>query len=135
MKLEQDLRIVIKAAAEVSKKQSDRYESMRLRKLALEAFLKAFPAKKRRIDALTKSHKNASELVNDCEAKLEKEFGIGLSRYNDDKIIDDAAFVKAGGKLPKSESFTAEQVIAKYASASTKEEAAQVLKSYGIVWK
>ena len=135
MKLEQDLRIVIKAAAEASKRNFTRWESANNRKAAVDAFLKKFPTKALRVAKLTKDHENATKLVELCEQKMVKEFGLSLSKYHGDKIENEANFQKAGGVIPKTEAFSFEQVVTEYAAAKNKSEAVKVLGKFGIVWE
>lgn len=121
MRVDQDLRIAIKAAAGCSKNQNTAKNTFDL----IAAWLKKFPKKAAKARALVK----AIEAADAAEKKAREQL---------DKLCmtDEAAFVKAGGqpatKLPK---FDENQVITEYAAAKTPAEAAKVLAKYGIVWK
>lgn len=136
MKVEQDLRIVIKAAADNSKKNSNHYEVMRIRREAIAKFMRDNTEKRMRINKLLADRKAAKKRIYDCEAKLEKEFGLDVDYRGELEINVDDKFRKAGGKLPaKDTAFSAEQVISEYAAAKTAQDGAKVLTQYGIVWK
>ena len=135
MKIEQDLRIVIKAAADQSKRNSNSWEKSKTREEAIAKFLKAFPQKALRLKKLQTDYSNGKKLQELSEQKAQKELGLSLDDYRGRiEIHNEAAFTKAGGKLPKTDEFTADQVIAEYAGAANKAAAASVLKKYGIIW-
>ena len=136
MKIEQDLRIAIKAAADQSKRNSNSWEKSKNREEAIAKFLKSFPQKAMRLKKLQTDYANGKKLQELCEQKAQKELGLSLYDYRGRiEIHSEAAFTKAGGKIPKTDEFTAEQVITEYAGAKTKTEAATVLKKFGIVWE
>lgn len=133
MKVDQDLRIVIKHAADASKRNGSHWELERQKRESVATFLKRYPEKAKRIEKLRAAYKRATAAVEKIEHQLESQYGLGTRR--DDDISNDQAFVKAGGKPPKSESFTADQVIAECAAAKTAAEVLKVLAKYSIVWK
>lgn len=106
---------------------------------SIAAFLKANPAKAKRIHALIKTDEEASKKASEARSALCKDFGL---RKESGKIkfayCDEGkkTFVKAGGKLPTkaAERFTFDKVMAEVAAADDK-EAVAILKKYGINWK
>lgn len=135
MRIEQDLRIVIKAAADQSKRNSNSWEKSKTREEAIAKFLKAFPTKALRLKKLNTDYANGKKIMELSEQKAQKELGLSLDDYRGRiEIHNEVAFAKAGGKLPKTDEFTSDQVIAEYAAAKTKQEAALVLKKYNIIW-
>lgn len=136
MKIEQDLRIVIKAAADQSKRNSNSWEKSKTREDAIAKFLKSFPQKALRLKKLQADYANGKKLQELSEQKAQKELGLSLDNYRGRiEIHNEVVFAKAGGKLPKTDEFTSDQVIAEYAGAKTKAEAIAVLKKYGIIWQ
>lgn len=134
MKIEQDLRIVIKAAANASKDQ-DRSKSDRD---LIAEWLKKFPAKAKQARALVKKIIDSDAAEQKARNELQAKFGLHRESWRSNGefgLSDEGRFVKAGGriatKLPK---FSEDHVIAEYAAAKTKAEATAVLKKYGIVW-
>lgn len=135
MKVDQDLRIAIKAAAGCSKNQSSVKDNREL----IEAWLKKFTKKAARARALIKVMEASDRAEQKAREQLEKQFGLCKSHWHGHGefcLADEKAFVSAGGeqatKLPK---FDENQVITEYAAAKTPGEAAKVLAKYGIVWK
>jgi hypothetical protein len=135
MKVEQDLRIVIKAAAAASKNQ-DRLKSTRV---LIEDWLKKNPSKAAKARQLVKQMVAAEAAESKARDELERKFGLGRSAWSGNGeflLADEAAFKKAGGDTGvKLERFSEERVIAEYAAAKTKQAAEKVLERYGIVWK
>jgi hypothetical protein len=135
MRVEQDLRIAIKAAANASKNQ-DRAKNERI---LIDEWIKKYPAKAAKARALVKQILAADAAERKAREQLEKQFGLMRSSWIGDgefRLSDEAMFAKAGGdtgiKRPR---FTEDQVISEYAGAPTKEAAEKVLQRYGIVWK
>lgn len=135
MRVDQDLRIAIKAAAGCSKNQNTAKNTFDL----IAAWLKKFPKKAAKARALVKAIQAADAAEKKAREQLDKQFGLCPSYWRGNGefcMTDEAAFVKAGGqpatKLPK---FDENQVITEYAAAKTPAEAAKVLAKYGIVWK
>jgi hypothetical protein len=135
MKVEQDLRIVIKAAANASKNQ-DRSKSERV---LIEEWLKKYPAKAAKARALVKQILAADAAERKARETLEKQFGLNRSSWQGEgefRLGDETQFAKAGGEIGiKRPRFSEEQVISEYAGAATKQAAEKVLQRYGIVWK
>lgn len=135
MKIEQDLRIVIKAAANASKNQ-DRSKSERL---LIEEWIKKYPAKAAKARALVKAILDADSAERKAREQLEKQFGLNRSSWHGNGefgLSDEAAFTKAGGETgTKRLRFSEDQVISEYAAAATPAAASKVLARYGIVWK
>ena len=135
MKIEQDLRIVIKAAANASKNQ----DRSRTDRELIEEWIKKNPAKASQARALVKKMDMADAAEQKARNDLKEKFGLNKSAWRSNgefSLADDSAFVKAGGKLPtKRPKFSEDQVISEYAGAKTKAEATAVLKKYGIIWQ
>ncbi len=135
MKVEQDLRIVIKAAAAASKNQ-DRIKSTRV---LIEDWLKKNPSKAAKARQLVKQMVAAEAAESKARDELERKFGLCRSAWSGNGeflLADETAFKKAGGDTGvKREKFSEEQVIAEYAAAKTKQAAEKVLERYCIVWK
>jgi hypothetical protein len=135
MKVEQDLRIAIKAAAAASKNQ-DRSKSERV---LIEEWIEKFPAKAAKARALAKAIVNADAAEQKAREQLEKQFGLNRSSWRghgEFTMGDEYAFQKAGGEIGvKRPKFDENAVIAEYAATKTKQEAKKVLEKYGIVWE
>lgn len=135
MKVEQDLRIAIKAAANASKNQD---KSKTDRELIAE-WVNKYPAKAAKARALLKKIEQADAAEKNARLQLEKQFGLGQSHWrgNGDFVLcDEDKFTKVGGKIAtKVPKFSEDAVIAEYAAAKTKQEAEKVLAKYSIVWK
>lgn len=135
MKVEQDLRIAIKAASAASKNQ-DRSKSERV---LIEEWLKKYPAKAAKARALVKAIVAADTAEKKAREQLEKQFGLNQSHWrgNGEFVMgDEHAFQKAGGEIGvKRPRFDENAVIAEYAATKTKLEAKKVLEKYGIVWE
>ena len=135
MRVEQDLRIVIKAAANASKNQ-DRSKS---EKVLIDEWIKKYPAKAAKARALVKQVIDAEAAERKARDLLEKQFGLNLAVWKGDgefRLGDEAQFEKAGGEIGiKRPRFTEDKVISEYAGAATKQAAEKVLERYGIVWK
>jgi hypothetical protein len=135
MRVEQDLRIAIKAAANVSKNQDKSKTDRQL----VEEWVKKNPAKAAKARALVKKIEQADAAEKNARLQLEKQFGLSQSHWRgcgEFTLTDEAMFQKAGGKIAtKLAKFSEEQVITEYAAAKTKQEAEKVLAKYGIVWK
>lgn len=135
MRVEQDLRIAIKAAANASKNQ-DRSKSERV---LIEEWLKKYPAKAAKARALVKAILSADAAERKAREQLEKQFGLNRSSWQGNgefTMGDEHAFQKAGGEIGvKRPRFDENAVIAEYAATKTKQEAKKVLAKYGIVWE
>jgi hypothetical protein len=135
MRIEQDLRIVIKAAANASKKQ-DRSKSERV---LIEEWMKKYPAKAAKARALAKTIVEADMAERKAREQLEKQFGLNTPTWSGDgefRLGDENIFQKQGGEIGlKRAQFSEDQVITEYAAAATKQAAEKVLQRYGIVWK
>lgn len=135
MRVEQDLRIAIKAAANASKNQ-DRSKSERV---LIEEWLKKYPAKAAKARALVKAILAADSAERKAREQLEKQFGLNRSSWQGNgefTMGDEKAFAKAGGQTGiKRPRFSEDEVITEYAAAGTKQAAEKVLAKYGIVWK
>lgn len=135
MKVEQDLRIAIKAASAASKNQ-DRSKNERV---LVEEWLKKYPAKAAKARALVKAILAADTAERKAREQLESHFGLNRSSWTGDgefRIGDEQAFQKAGGEIGvKRPRFDENAVIAEYAATKTKQEAKKVLAKYGIVWE
>jgi len=135
MKVEQDLRIAIKAASAASKNQ-DRSKSQRV---LIEEWLRKYPAKATKARALVKAILAADAAERKAREQLEKQFGLNRSSWQGNgefTIGDEHSFQKAGGELGvKRPQFDENAVIAEYAATKTKQEAKKVLAKYGIVWE
>lgn len=135
MKLEQDLRIVIKAAAAASSKQDKSRSDNDL----ITDWLRKFPAKAKRARLLKKKAEDADAAERKFRETLEAEFGLNgcnWIRNGEFSIGDERKFAKAGGNIgTKRPAFGENEVIAEYAAAKTKAAAELVLAKYGIVWK
>jgi hypothetical protein len=135
MKVEQDLRIAIKAAAAASKNQ-DRSKSERV---LIEEWLKKYPAKAAKARALAKAIVAADAAEQKAREQLEKQFGLNRSSWRTEgefRMGDEHAFQKAGGEIGvKRPRFDENAVIAEYAATKTKQEAKKVFEKYGIVWE
>jgi hypothetical protein len=135
MRIEQDLRIVIKAAANASKKQ-DRSKSERV---LIEEWMKKYPAKAAKARALAKKIVEADMAERKTREQLEKQFGLNPPTWSGDgefRLGDENIFQKQGGEIGlKRAQFSEDQVITEYAGAATKQAAEKVLQRYGIVWK
>ena len=135
MKVEQDLRIAIKAASAASKNQ-DRSKNERV---LVEEWLKKYPAKAAKARALVKAILAADAAERKAREQLEKQFGLNRSSWQGNgefTIGDEHSFQKAGGELGvKRPQFDENAVIAEYAATKTKQEAKKVLAKYGIVWE
>jgi len=135
MKVEQDLRIAIKAASAASKNQ-DRSKSQRV---LIEEWLRKYPAKATKARALVKVILAADAAERKAREQLEKQFGLNRSSWQGNgefTIGDEHSFQKAGGELGvKRPQFDENAVIAEYAATKTKQEAKKVLAKYGIVWE
>lgn len=135
MKIEQDLRIVIKAAANASKNQDKSKTDQQL----IEEWMKKNPAKAKYALALVKRVNTANSLIEKADADLKKKFGLGRSHWRGEGCFtmdNEKVFQEAGGKIAtKLPKFSEDEVIAQYAAAKTKAEAKAVLKKYGIVWE
>lgn len=134
MKIEQDLRIVIKAASNASKHQ----DQSKTDKELINEWIKKHPSKASHARVLVKKIAAADAAERKAREDLEKRFGLGQSSWRGNgefMLADEQAFVKAGGKIAtKRPKFSDDEVIAEYAAAKTKAEATAVLKKYGIVW-
>lgn len=135
MKVEQDLRIAIKAAANASKNQDKSKTDRQL----IEDWIKKNPAKAAKARAFIKRMRDADEIKTKAKFELAKQFGLCESHWQglgEFCICDEGNFRDAGGKIAtKLPKFSEDQVIAEYAAAKTKQEAEKVLAKYGIVWK
>jgi len=135
MKVEQDLRIAIKAASAASKNQ-DRSKSERV---LIEEWLKKYPAKAAKARALVKAILAAGAAERKAREQLQKQFGLHRSSWQGNgefMMGDEHAFQKAGGDIGiKRPRFDENAVIAEYAATKTKQEAKKVLSKYGIVWE
>ncbi len=135
MKVEQDLRIVIKSAAAASKNQ-DRMKSTRT---LIEDWLKKNPSKAAKARQLVKQMVAAEAAESKASEELEKKFGLSRSAWSGNGeflLANEVVFKKVGGETGvKREKFSEDQVIAEYAAAKTKQAADKVLERYGIVWK
>lgn len=135
MKIEQDLRIAIKAAANASKRQDQSKSDKDL----INEWIKKHPSKATQARALVKKIATSDAAERKARDELEKKFGLSQSSWRGNgefSMADEKAFAKAGGKIAtKRPKFSDDEVIAEYASAKTKEEAEIVLAKYGIVWK
>lgn len=135
MKIEQDLRIAIKAAAAASKNQ-DRSKSHRV---LIEEWIKKYPAKAAKARALVKAILAADAAEQRAREQLEKQFGLHRSSWvgnGEFTMADEQAFQKAGGQIGvKRIPFDESVAISEYAAAKTPAEAAKVLAKYGIIWK
>jgi hypothetical protein len=135
MRVEQDLRIAIKAAATASTKQERTKDEQQL----ITDWVKKFPAKAKRARLLKKKAEEADVAERTFRETMEKEFGLNGSnwiRNGEFSICNEERFAKAGGNIgTKRPSFSDNQVIAEYAAAKTKSEAEKVLAKYGIVWR
>lgn len=134
MKIEQDLRIVIKAAAAASKQQ-DRSKTDRE---LIDEWMKRYPVSALAAKNILKKIDKAEAAKTAAKQSLAA-FGLRPASWRErgDFDIDDRGlFVEAGGKMAtKKIEFSDDQVIAEYAAAKTQKEADAVLLKYGIVWK
>lgn len=133
MKVSQELKIAIQAAATASREQRiARYTD---EKTLVEQFMKKYPKKAQVIKRLLATITRAEKTKDDAYKKLHS-FGVGTDYRGSLYISNDALFLKQGGKINKPRpQFKAEEVIAKYLAAATPKAANEVLKSYGIIWK
>jgi len=135
VKIEQDLRIVIKAAAAASRLQDRSKTDQEL----IAEWTCMHPAKAAAAKAILKRIDKAEAAEAAAKRELEGKFGLrpaGWRAKGDFDINDQATFQKAGGRLAtKKLKFDENQVIAEYAAAKTKAAADEILSKYGIVWK
>lgn len=134
MKIEQDLRIAINAAAEASKKNCDRYAHVKRQADALVVFQKDNPRKAKLIKDAVASIQNAKKSIESAERRLES-MGVDIDYRGVLSVNCDDKFRNAGGKLAKSVEFTLNEVVSAYVAAKTQAEAEAVLKQFNIIWK
>lgn len=144
MKIDQDLRAVINAAAKAQPDTGWRERAVTIAK-AVAAFLKRRPAMTRKVNALIAKSKSLREQQEAVDAQIKKilhPLGLGVRDYEvvgdfsdwiDDKEAD--RFIAAGGILPPpfKGKWKAEKLITELAAASPKKRNA-ILKQYGIDW-
>ena len=135
MKVEQDLRIAIKAAANASKNQDKAKTDRQL----IEEWVKKYPAKAAKARGLLKKIEDADAAEKRAREQLGKQFGLGQSHWRgsgDFVLCDESKFAAVGGKIAtKVPKFSEDAVIAEYAAAKTQQEADKVLAKYSIVWQ
>ena len=144
MKIDQDLRAAINAAAKAQPEYSYETESKQIQQ-CVDALFKKKPSVKRKADALLKE----SMALRDKKSVIDGRIGellrpLGLRAYdlritaNFRRDMDDEdaqKFMAAGGQLPppSQRKWKAETVIARLAAAEPKSRDT-ILKEYGINW-
>ncbi len=129
MKIDGDLRAVIRSAERVQKSNSSHDETRARHKKAIADLVESKRLKPQIALALRRAEqaKKCNEEANQIFDKL----GINCAL---DYIRDDEAFAKAGGKYPFSpKKWSADVVIAELAEATPK-QAPGILARYGIKW-
>jgi len=130
MKIDNDLARAIRAA---EKAQPNNYEIERVANAAaISDLLKRRPsvfAKLKQADAIALQR----EELSNQERAIRESVGINCDR---DRIYNETAFVKAGGKLPPEsiKRWKYDRVMAELAAASPK-DGQKLLKKYGINWE
>jgi hypothetical protein len=135
MKIDNDLRCVIRAA-EKTQKGRDSYEARNKRNSnAIVSFLKANPKKAKALRHAAKEILRLGKVIKKHEALISE---CGLSREWDGvslRLRCEKTFQKAGGVITQSpDVWTANRVIAELAAADPK-EGDRILRRYGINWK
>lgn len=134
MKVTQEMKIAITAAANASKRDraTSRYTSDEEK---IKDLLKRKPAVAAKVRAATKRIEALRKSESDQQKKLNV-FGLGMWDSGRVHINNEERFAKSGGKIDKPRpSFTSDEVIAKILACKSDAAAHKVLESYGIVWK
>lgn len=134
MKIDSDLRIAIRAA-----EKAQPHENWDLKQARNKAAVAALIAAKPAVAAGLKSAQRRLTQIKKLNAKVQEFLNLaGLRLYGDEPVTigDEAAFVKAGGKLPGqgSKRWKFDAVMAELANANEKQGEA-ILKRIGINWK
>jgi hypothetical protein len=144
MKIDQDLRAVINAAAKAQPEMGWSERSEIIAK-AVAAFLKKRPALTKKVNSLIAKSRELQAKQLEVQEQIHKSLGpLGLrassnviegnfSDWADDRDAD--TFIAAGGVLPppRKVKWKAEKLIAQLAAADPKNRDA-ILKEYGINW-
>lgn len=141
MKIDTDLRAAIRSAEKCQPVQND-YEARRKQEDATIAdFFKRNPSKAKKCRKLAEDAIKAEALESSLRKKLCDHYGL---RFGDQRFqfsnyggANNAAFIKAGGRLPESTKhirWTFDKVITELASAEPK-QLKGILAKYGIKWE